>query len=528
MPPTLLHSARPLHPWLAGPAALQRLVLPLLAGLAFALAFPGGPADPFAFARHGLWAAAAFVPLLSALDGCSFREAFRRGWLAGLVYNLISLYWVAFTQGGGPAVIGGTALMAAYLGLFTGLFAGCLALLARRFGRRAYWTAPILWTAQEYLFSLGELGFPWLLLGHGLAAYPLFIQHAAYTGAYGVSFWAAAVGTALFGLLVQLQRPIPAGAILVALLLAPALFALAILPTEPAAAGLRVGLIQNNIGIEKWRPGGRQLSLESLERLSRQAASQAPDLLVWPETALPCYVSEDGSCRRRVAGLADRLGVPVLSGAPAIEDGDPYNSAFFFRPDVDSLQSYAKMHLVPFGERTPFRDSLPLLRDIDWTALTGDLGPAEFARGTRRTLFFGEHAPFAVLICFESVFPDLVRRSVNEGARLLVNITNDSWFGATAGPYQHAQLAVLRAVENRTAVARCATSGISLFIDPYGRTYGQTALFAEAAVVDRVALSQDKTFYTRHGDLFAQANSVLSLALLAAARRRPQPRPADA
>jgi apolipoprotein N-acyltransferase len=502
---------------------LRLWLLPVLAGLAFCLAFPGGPGDPFSFLRYGLWAAAAFVPLLVALQGCSFKSGFRCGWITGFVFNLYSLYWVAYTQGGGPAVIGGTVLMAAYLGLFTGLFAGSLAAAQRCLGRRALLAAPVFWTAQEYLFSLGELGFPWLLLGHALAVYPIFIQHAAYTGVYGVSFWAAAMGTALFVLLDQPHKPWRPGAALGLGLVLPALYGLAVLPADPKdGPTLRVGLVQNNIGLEKWQAGGRERSLASLERLSRQAHTEKADLLVWPETALPCYVERDGACRQRVQDLVKDLQTPVLAGAPAFDkaSGEPNNSAFLFRPDVDSLQSYAKMHLVPFGERTPFRDAVPLLRDIDWTALTGDLGPAEFAQGTHRTLFDQPKAPFAVLICFESVFPDLVRQSVRQGARLLVNITNDSWFGSTAGPYQHAQLAVLRAVENRTAVARCATSGVSLFIDPYGRTYRPTRLFSEAAIVDDVAIGSGGTFYTRHGDLFAQANGGIALAFLILTRRR--------
>ena len=172
------------------------------------------------------------------------------------------------------------------------------------------------------------------------------------------------------------------------------------------------------------------------------------------------------------------------------------------------------MHLVPFGERTPFMDHVPLLRDIDWTALTGDLGPAEFARGRERTLFNHPRGDFAVLICFESVFPDLVRRHVAAGADFLVVITNDSWFGRTAGPYQHAQLAVFRAVENRTAIARCATSGVSLFVDPYGRTSQSTPVFTEAHAVGDLATGARRTFYNRRGDLFARL--VTAAAFLAA------------
>jgi apolipoprotein N-acyltransferase len=277
-------------------------------------------------------------------------------------------------------------------------------------------------------------------------------------------------------------------------------------PGGDAPGGLRVALVQPNLGMEKWGLDGLELSFAALEALSRQAAAQQADLMVWPETALPCYVHLRPDCRARVEGLVAELGTPLLTGAPDYDEATrtPYNSAFFFQPGQPQVQSYSKTHLVPFGERTPFRDRIPLLRDIDWTTLTGDLGPAEFAPGPGPTLFAHPQGPFAVLICFESAFPDLVRRSVQTGAQLLLVITNDSWYGPSAGPYQHAQLAVLRAVENRRAVARCATTGVSMFIDPFGRTYQATALAVPAVQVRSLSLEQQQTFYTRWGDLFAQ------------------------
>ena len=208
----------------------------------------------------------------------------------------------------------------------------------------------------------------------------------------------------------------------------------------------------------------------------------------------------------------------MLTGAPHAN----YNAAFFVQPGATTLPSYAKMHLVPFGERTPYRDAIPLLRDIDWTRLTGDLGPAEFARGTEHAVFAHPRHPFAVLICFESIFPDLVRQHVAAGARVLVNITNDSWFGRSAGPYQHALINAMRAVENRTAIARSATTGISLFIDPFGRTYEATDLFTPAVAVATVPVGQPATFYTRHGDIFAWSCLLVVLGAFVARFRKPR------
>ena len=502
----------------------------MLCGLLLTLAFPCHPGHPLAPLFHGGWAWIALIPLFAALPGGRFKEGFGRGWVAGFSFNLCSLYWVAHTQGGGPAVVGGTVLMAAYLGLFPAAFAGLQNRLLQRWGLRAWTLAPVSWAAQEYLLSLGELGFPWLLLGHTQAVFPSLIQYASFTGVYGVSFWLVAVNVLGF-LLLAVPMPVRRRAALlgglVLWLLGPWLHGRAVIPPSSLPApGMRVALVQPNLTLEeKWGPGGLERSFAALETLSRQAVSQNPALLVWPETALPCYLRRRSGCSSRVEQLVQDLQIPLLTGASDYEvvGGEPYNSAFFVRPRHSGMRVYAKMHLVPFGERTPFRDSIPLLRDIDWTALTGDLGPAEFARGKEHTLFTHPEATFAVLICFESVFPGLARRRVEAGAQLLINITNDSWFGRTAGPYQHAQLAVLRAVENRTSIARCATSGISLFIDPFGRTFQATGIFEPAVRVGEVPVGGDLTFYTRHGDLFARSmllGTILCAASLVAARSK--------
>ena len=493
-----------------------RLLFAALSGALLALAFPSHPDHPLAFLYHPLWAHCALVPLLLSLQGRGFKAGFAAGWISGLVWNLLSLYWVAYTQGGGPAVIAGTGLMAAYLGLFTGLCIGLFNVLAVRWGAKALALLPLLWTGQEYLLSLGELGFPWLLLGHSQAALPHFIQYATWTGVFGVSCWVVGLN-ALFYLALVERRVLLAGVALGYLL--PWVHAQSVLETTVPDEGLRIGLIQpNTTYADKWGPNGLERTFSALATLSRQAAKCDPELLVWPETALPCDPVRRAGCRGRVQALVEELDIPLLTGAPHAN----YNAAFFAQPGVTTLPSYAKMHLVPFGERTPYRDAIPLLRDIDWTRLTGDLGPAEFARGTEHTVFAHPRHPFAVLVCFESIFPDLVRQHVAAGARVLVNITNDSWFGRSAGPYQHALINAMRAVENRTAIARAATTGISLFIDPFGRTYEATDLFTPAVAVATVPVGQPATFYTRHGDFFAWGCLLIVLVALVARFRKPR------
>lgn len=499
-----------------------RLLLAALSGALLSLAFPNHPDHPLAVLHHPLWAHGALVPLLLALKDRGFKAGLAAGWVSGLVWNLLSLYWVAYTQGGGPAVVAGTGLMAAYLGLFTGLCTGLFCVLATRWGPKALALLPVLWTGQEYLLSLGELGFPWLLLGHSQAALPHFIQYATATGVFGVSCWVVGLNALIY--LALVERCIFLGGVALGYLL-PWLHAQSALATAVPAEGLRIGLIQpNTTYADKWGPNGLERSFSALATLSRQAAKRDPELLVWPETALPCDPVRRAGCRGRVQALVEELDIPVLTGAPHAN----YNAAFFVQPGATALPWYAKMHLVPFGERTPYRDAIPLLRAIDWTRLTGDLGPAEFARGTERAVFAHPRHPFAVLICFESIFPALVRQHVAAGARVLVNITNDSWFGRSAGPYQHALINAMRAVENRTAIARAATTGISLFIDPFGRTYEATELFTPAVAVATVPIGQPATFYTRHGDLFAYGCLLIALGAFVARFRKPRPAPEPA
>ncbi len=496
----------------------NRLVPAATSGVLLGLSFPCNPEQPLAIFFQPAWAHAALVPLLVSLREGNFWQGFRAGLLTGFMQTMIALYWIGHTQGGGIAVVGGTFLIGGYLGLYIGLFAGAMNLAVDRWGLRAVVFVPFLWTVQEYLLSLGQLGFPWLLLGHSQAMYPQLIQYASVTGVYGISFWVACVNAVLFLVFVSRGRARLASiGLLAVLFIAPWIHGRLVIANYPVSTpSVKVAIVQPNLMREdKWGPGGLERSFEALERLSREAVRQSPDLLVWPETALPCYLRLQPECRQRLESFVQEIQIPVLTGASDYdrERREPYNSAFFVQPGNGDISTYAKMHLVPFGERTPFRDQIPLLRDIDWTELTGDLGPAEFAPGTGRTIFQHPKANHAVLICFESVFPDLTRRAVNAGARLLVNITNDSWFGRTSGPYQHAQLAILRAVENRCSIARCATTGISVFIDPLGRTYDSTDVYVPAFRVADVPVRTQTTFYTRNGDLFAHLIVALTLIL---------------
>jgi len=497
----------------------------VLSGILLALSFPGPPIVFLQWIYHPYWAYCALIPLLYALTQCNSRTAFHLGWLAGITHNLLSLYWVAYTQGGGPAVVGGTFLLAFYLGLFTSIWSWIFNKAYQKWHSLSLSLAPVVWAAIEYALSLGELGFPWLLLGHGHAGQIQFVQFAAFTGVYGVSFWIVAINILLLACIYgenHLRRYWIATTVIS--FVVPWLYSSWVIQSDaPSKESIRIALIQPNQRLEdKWGPNGLENSLTKLQDISFNTLSKKPDIIVWPETALPCYLQHSSYCQNRIREFVNTANVPLLTGASHYNSstGRPFNSAFFIKPNSPDLPSYAKMHLVPFGERTPYRDVIPFLRSIDWTKWTGDLGPAEFSPGVERVLFDHPKGQLGTLICFESVFPDLVRRHVLSGAQVLINITNDSWFGFSAGPYQHALLNAMRAIENRVAIARSATTGQSLFIDRFGRQFQQSNLFVETSLIREIKLEKSGSFYTRFGNFFAWICSLITLVILVISHKK--------
>jgi apolipoprotein N-acyltransferase len=270
--------------------------------------------------------------------------------------------------------------------------------------------------------------------------------------------------------------------------------------------------------------------LDVLLELTEKLASRNTDLIIWPETAAPFHLRYEPDYMSLLTRTVDRLGVPLLLGFPdAIPEENGalayYNSAGLMLPGLGIVKKYDKIHLVPFGERIPYDDVFRFLKKVDF-------GQANFGIGKDNTVFRLNDEKFSVLICFESIFPELVRSFKVEGANFLVNITNDEWFGRSAAPYQHAYMAVFRAVENRASVARCANTGISMLIDPWGRVTLRSGLFTREALAGKIKLVSAETFFTRHGFLLlwpfvgvAVLESLLALARGGKVRRAPQKDP---
>jgi len=455
-------------------------------------------------------------------------------WITRLPTHAMTQPWLIW-----PALL----FLALYLGLFVALFGWIVRVVRRRLGLSVFLVAPVAWSASEWLKSAGELGCPWGNLGTVLAGETNWVQWASVVGTQGLSLWIVAVNALLAAAIVKfMRRRFVEGALRLALGVAivalppmwgasrlrAAALAEAVAP-ETAEPLLRVGLIQPNIpSDQKWSPAHQDSVVDKLYRMTRDAASDPKrlDLVVWPETALPFYVRLEPMKLRRLLDTAKEIQTPILAGYPDARlsssgDVTTHNAAGLVLRTGSITGQYEKVHLVPFGERIPFQGLFPFLGRFD-------LGQAEWTPGTEQLVFGGAGPPFGVLICFESIFPDHARRYRLGGAQYLVNITNDEWFGLSAGPVQHADLALLRSVELGMSLVRAANTGISMIVDPYGRPLTKSGLFEKAIISGGVPPPLPLTRYAEWGDWTTMISLVVVVLLLMAAwfrpvGRRPEP-----
>jgi len=501
------------------------LGLTLLAAAALTFAFP-----PFQLGFLAYWG---LIPFLLLLENKTTGEALRWGYFVGLIFSIATLSWIGWTTL--PGAISTIVIHPLYYSGFA-----ILILPMRRVWPNGYLIAvPFIWTAIEYLKSIGDLGFPWLTLGYTQTYYLSLIQYASYTSVYGVSFWIVSLNVLLLALwrLRENKRWVFGVSIILILLLAtPYFYSLFIMPhSEEPKEQIRVGMVQGNVDpYQKWEDDFVEQNFQLYERLSRQAAKAQPEVMIWPETAATTWLCRQDRNIQRLRQLALEIGAPILTGIPDcvfLSDRKylTFNAATLIYGDGRPTPSYAKMHLVPFGERVPFEDDIPFFKE--WLAKL-EMGEGNWSPGSEIKLFeltapmsngqiSAATKHLAAIICFESIFPEEVAAFVRRGADLLVIITNDAWFGRphvpfwmSGGIYQHAQMAIFRAIENRISIARCANTGISMTIDPYGRIKKQAPLFAPAVLNDTLAMRQETTFFTRHGQVFVHAVSLLALAFV--------------
>ncbi|MGA6926355.1 MAG: apolipoprotein N-acyltransferase [Desulfosarcina sp.] len=489
----------------------------ILGGLALTASFPKMGVSGLAWI--------ALVPLLIALRGLTPAEAFRTGMVFGLIHYVTLLYWVVLTMhnyGYLPwwqsfALL---ILLAAYLALYPGLFAWMVIRLCRT-PAHLILLAPVLWVALEYIRGFMLTGFPWGLVGYSQFNRLNIIQISDMFGVYGISFLVVLVNAAGYVLLLfaaqkkwiahQARRRDAVMAVglplfLIGLTLIYADTRIQAVDRSAAQAGsIRVAIVQGNIDqARKWDPAFQIATTRKYVDLTLSDPARDAELVVWPETATPFYFGASPKLTRLVSDAVRQAKVHLLVGSPSVE-GDAqrhtyYNSAYLVGPDGRATGRYDKVHLVPFGEYVPLKRLLSFVGKM--VAQVGDFSSGEKGR----TLAWGANRPpLGVQICFEVIFPGLSRSLVKNGAGVLVNLTNDAWFGKSAAAAQHFSMTVFRAVENRRSLVRCANTGISGFVDPAGRIVERTDLFEDAVVVRDVTALTGTTVYTQIGDLLPLA-----------------------
>jgi apolipoprotein N-acyltransferase len=493
----------------------------VLSGLLLAAAFPKWD--------HNYLLAVALVPLFWALKGKSRKAAFWLGLVSGLTFYAGLLYWIIYVTYvfGGlplPLSIGVLFLLAGYLSLYRAVWALGVNWGESR-GLNLLWWAPVLWVALEFGQTYIISGFPWELLGTGLYRFPVFLQPADLAGVYGLSFLLVLVNAAIF-LLLSPQRgrehrrfhQVTVLILVLAAWVGYGFYRLGVIEKLSAASPpLKVAVVQGNIKQgDKWKKEKVQFTLDRYGELTKRV--QGSRLIVWPESAAPFFFLRTQDLTARVQEIAKTGGGYLLFGAPALEltaHGESYfNRAYLLSPEGDVVGYYDKAHLVPFGEYVPLKRLLFFVGKM--VAMVGDF--TEGKVGGVVTLPEGDVGP---LICFESIFPDLSRAQVKNGARLLVNLTNDAWYGTTSAPYQSLAMAVLRCVETHVCMARAANTGISAFIGGDGRILWQSELFVPTSQALDLPWLPGGSPYTKYGNVFAWGCVIIAgLEFILAQRRR--------
>lgn len=498
-----------------------------ISALLFLLAFP--PLPPLAASLVCL------VPLGVAArsmadDGCPAREGVRLGWWFGLFGYGATLYWIAIAL----SIYTKLAILGYFGALFvmSALTAGAVGTLvaARRATR---WPMaillPVTWVAWEKITEwLPQLGFPWLPLGLALAKVPLLAQSVDISGVHGGSFWIAAVN----GLLIDAVAARRGGttregawarrtAIAAAMLLAVVGYG----SWRERSVALRdlapIAIVQPNVPQEeKWQADNRDRIVGMLSSATRAAvAAHDPRLVVWPEVALPGYLDEHPEWRDTLAALGRAGHTPILFGVVDVQWNSPpiagrdldydYFNAALLTDSLGRVGAYPptrKQYLVPVVERVPFLNPR-------WFGALKYFGG--YGRGQGAVVYREPWGAFGVLICYESIFPSQARALRRGGADVLLNITNDAWFGRSTAPWQHEAHMRLRAIETRAAVVRSANTGISSYIDPRGREHGATELFVPAVRTYRVQTSDASTLFLAWGDWIGWGSVLASAAMLA-------------
>ena len=479
-------------------------------GLLLAAAFPQLNFYPLAWV--------ALVPLLLVMR----RRPFFAGFCVGAVFFAAVLYWlniVMTTYGGLQPIFSLLAylFLVTYLAIYFGLATWLACRLETLLKLPYLFTLPPLWVALEYLRGWLFTGFPWAVIGYSQHDFSLAIQSCDVTGIYGVSLMLVVVNCAVAGVIRAPKSRIAWFGVVATVAICISHFGYGVWretqSLEQRDDQLRVALIQGNIDqAQKWAADKRELSVGRYRDLSLEAMKSHPDLLIWPEAATPFFLQEKSKLSAQVQILPKQLRTPLLVGSPSYRPAagggyQYFNSAFLFSPEGEELGRSDKNHLVPFGEYVPLGNVLGFINKL--VSGVGDFSPGEI-----QPLPLAGHS-LGVLICYEAIFPELARNYVQHGSDLLVNLTNDAWFGRSSAPWQLLAMTRFRAIENRIWIARVANTGVSALISPAGRVTLAGPIFVPLQLVGDVGLGAEATFYTRFGDVFAYICLTISGVFLA-------------
>jgi apolipoprotein N-acyltransferase len=486
----------------------RNLFLTVTSGILLFLSFP----------KYGIGviAWAALVPLLFALKDAGAKEGFILGFVTGIVSNIGIMYWITFVvvhYGYLPYYLGVIImlLLAAYLSVYAALFAAGLVYFTGK-GIPRIIAAPVLWTCLEYGKSHLFTGFPWENLAHSQYLYRALIQVVDITGTFGITFLIVVVNVIIFDALSSkfngklIWGEIAIGCSLILIVAGYGYMRThQIEEAEKTAEAIDIAIIQGNIDQNiKWNPRFQYETISAYKYLSLQKQSSRSGLTVWPETAAPFFFQDENNrMHGEITNIAQTSGEWLLFGSPSYIkecDGDEdcilfLNSAFLLSPQGKISGQYNKVHLVPYGEFVPLRKLFPFINKLV-------VGVGDFRSGKGYYPLTMNNHKLGILICYEGIFPEAGRTYKKMGADLLVNITNDAWFGNTSAPYQHLSMTVFRAIESRLYVVRSANTGISAVIDPTGRIVSKTELFTRTALRDKVKFINYETFYATYGDIF--------------------------
>jgi len=480
------------------------------------------------------------LPLLLALHGKNPKYSFLLSLAGGILFFLGIFHWILEVP---IYKLLHHGLLALYLGSYFGFFGLVFSFFSIHWGvTHALFSAPFLWVSLEYLRSnLSFLALPWGLFAHSQYQYPAVIQIASLAGTYSISFLIVMVNAALASVVSSfLYRSrkgnsfhlhIPSkkgkwalGIIATSSLTFVLIYGYYITSLPIIGNGIKVSLIQGNIEqVKKWDPKYAKDIIQVYAEVTQKATRDQPTLIIWPETATPRAINLDPSLYAEIKEIIDKAGVPLILGSAQhqkfeeteLEELRYSNSAYLIHPGLGVMKSqrYDKIRLFPFGEYLPYKEILP------WS-LINVRGSGNYAAGKEFTVFEFGRIRFGVTICWENVFPQLVRQFVRGGAQFMINITNEARFGRTAAPYQLASISVFRAVENRIFVIRCANTGVSCIIDPCGRIISRLKdqkgqdTFVQGWMSGWIIPLESRTLYTRYGDFVAWIAIVGSLVFL--------------